>query len=438
MEFLRQAPELDAEDLSAVTQRVAAMLGDIRDRGEAAVRQYSRELDDWDPDDFRVPDRDLETAAERIAPELREAIDFAQEQVRNFATLQRETLLDLEVETRPGVVLGHRHLPVESVGCYVPGGRYSLIASSYMSVIPARVAGVERVVVATPARGGEVHPGLLYSARQAGADAVYAVGGAQALAAMAFGAFPGLEPVDMIVGPGNRYVVEAKRQLFGEVGIDLLAGPTEIGIIADDTADPYIIACDLVGQAEHDPFSRAVLITTSRDVGEAVIAQMDDHLSAVSTEAVARECWTNGGEVILVDDEEELIAVCDQYALEHVEVLVREPQRLLDRLRHYGSLFIGEEATVAYGDKVSGPNHILPTLRAARFTGGLWVGKFLKTVTFQSMTRDASVEMARYCDIEATAEGMVAHARTATVRIDRYGGAAEGAAAQEQQATRPT
>ena len=428
MEFLRQAPQRDPEDLSAVTRRVADILAAIRQRGEAAVREYSRQFDAWDPDDFRVSDKEIETAHERIAPELREAIDFAQEQVRTFARLQRETLHDLEVETRPGVVLGHRHLPVESVGCYVPGGRYSLIASSYMSVIPARVAGVERVIVATPAREGEVHPGLLYSAREAGADAVYAVGGAQALAAMAFGALPGLDPVDMIVGPGNRYVVEAKRQLFGDVGIDLLAGPTEIGIIADDTADPYIVACDLVGQAEHDPFSRAVLITTSREVGEAVIAQMDDHLAAVSTEAVARECWNNGGEVILVDDEDELVAVSDDYALEHVEVLLRDPRRFLDRLRHYGSLFIGEEATVAYGDKVSGPNHILPTLRAARFTGGLWVGKFLKTVTFQSMDREASVEMARHCDIEARAEGMVAHARTATVRIDRYGAEAHGVA----------
>lgn len=428
MEFLRQAPPRPAEDAPEVTQRVAGMIADIRARGEDAVRAYSRELDSWDPDDFRVSDDDIAAAESRIPAELREAIDFAQDQVRNFAQLQRDTMLDLEVETRPGVVLGHRHVPVGSVGAYVPGGRYALIASSYMSVIPARVAGVDSVVVATPARDGQVHPGLLYSALRAGADAVYAIGGAQAIAAMAVGALPGLDPVDMIVGPGNRYVVEAKRQLFGEVGIDLLAGPTEIGIVADETADPYIVACDLVGQAEHDPYSRAVLITTSREVGDAVIAQMDDHLAAVSTEAVARECWENGGEVILVEDEDELVKVSDDYALEHIEVLMRDPQRMIDRLRHYGSLFLGEEATVAYGDKVSGPNHILPTLRAGRFTGGLWVGKFLKTVTFQHMTPEASVEMGRYCDIEAMAEGMVAHARTATVRIDRYAG--HGAAEQ--------
>lgn len=420
MEYLRQAPAPSAADHEAVVATVRRILGDVRQHGEVAVRKYSAEIDDWSPESFRIPDELLETAHQHISPQLRDAIDFAQEQVRGFAQLQRDTLLDLEVETRPGVILGHRHIPVDSVGAYVPGGRYSLIASSYMSVIPAKVAGVRRVVVATPARDGAVHPGLLYSAREAGADAVYAIGGAHALAAMAYGALEGLDAVDMVVGPGNQYVVEAKRQLFGEVGIDLLAGPTEIGIIADDTADPFIVACDLVGQAEHDPHSRAVLITTSRELGDAVIAQMDDHLAAISTEDVARQCWENGGEVVLVADEDELVAVCDDYALEHIEVLTRDPQRMIARLRHYGSLFVGEETTVAYGDKVSGPNHILPTLRAARFTGGLWVGKFLKTVTYQHMNRDASVEMARHCDVEATAEGMVAHARTATVRIERY------------------
>lgn len=421
MEYLKRAPERSESDQREVIDAVASMLADIRERGEAAVRELSQRLDDWSPESFRVPDREIETAHEHIAPELREAIDFAQDQVRGFARLQRETLLDLEVETRPGAVLGHRHLPVDSVGAYVPGGRYSLIASSYMSVIPAKVAGVPRVVVSTPARGGNIHPGLLYSAREAGADAVYSVGGAQALAAMAYGALDGLAAVDMIVGPGNRYVVEAKRQLFGHVGIDLLAGPTEIGIVADDTADPFIVACDLVGQAEHDPYSRAVLMTTSRELGQAVIDTIDDHLTAVATEEVARQCWDNGGEVILVRDEEELIDVSDDYALEHIEVLMRDPERMIDRLAHYGSLFVGEETTVAYGDKVSGTNHILPTLRAARFTGGLWVGKFLKTVTFQHMDRAASLEMARHCDVEATAEGMVAHARTASVRIERYG-----------------
>lgn len=400
------------------------MLADIRQEGGVAVRRYAQELDGHAPASFLVPQDELTTSGDRVDPEVRDAIDFAIDQVRNFAQLQRETLTDLEVETRPGVVLGHRHLPVRSVGCYVPGGRYSLIASAYMSVVPARVAGVERVVVCTPpTRSGAVNPGLLYAATRAGADAVYALGGVQALGAMAYGVLPELEPVDMIVGPGNQYVVEAKRQLFGQVGIDLLAGPTEIGILADDTADPFLVAADLVGQAEHDPLSRPVLITTSERVGQAVIDQIDKHLRAVATEDVARASWEHGGEVIVVDDLDELVAVNDQYALEHVEVHVAESRKMIDRLREYGSLFVGEEATVAYGDKVSGPNHILPTHRAARFTGGLWVGKFLKTVTFQHMDEPASVEMARHCEVEANAEGMFAHARTASVRLDRYRGA---------------
>jgi sulfopropanediol 3-dehydrogenase len=420
VEYLKQASPPSDADRAEISRYVAEMLTDLRARGQAAVRDYSRDLDGWDPPAFRVPDEEIDRAGDELSDELKEAIAFAQEQVRNFAEAQRGTLTDLEVETRRGVVLGHRHIPVESVGCYVPGGLYTLIASSYMSVIPARVAGVDRVVVCTPPRDGRVPPGVLYSARMAGADAVYAVGGVQALAAMAYGLLPGMEPVDMLVGPGNKFVVEAKRQLFGQVGIDLLAGPTEIGVIADGSADPFMVACDLVGQAEHDPHSRAILITTSRAVGEAVIEQMDDHLRAVSTEPVARRCWENGGEVILVDDEDELIRVCDDYAIEHVEVLVREPKRMIRLLRHYGSLFVGEEATVAYGDKVSGPNHILPTLRAARFTGGLWVGKFLKTVTYQYMDKEGSSEMARHCEVEALAEGMVAHARTASVRLQRY------------------
>jgi sulfopropanediol 3-dehydrogenase len=246
---------------------------------------------------------------------------------------------------------------------------------------------------------------------------------------MAYGALPGLEPVDMLVGPGNKYVVEGKRQLFGLVGVDLLAGPTEIGIIADESADPFLVAADLVGQAEHDPNSRAILMTTSRELAEAVIGQMDDHLRAISTEPVARQCWENGGEVILVADEEELVAVCDDYAIEHIEVLVRDPQRMIGRLKSYGSLFVGEETTVAYGDKVSGPNHILPTLRAARFTGGLWVGKYLRTVTYQHMDRPASVEMAGHCEVESLAEGMVSHARTAQIRAERWAEAEAGVGA---------
>lgn len=420
MQYMKRAPEVTSADRAAVTDRVRDMLDDIRGNGEEAIRRYSAELDDWSPESFLVSEEEIDRALLEVGDDLRASIAFAQEQVRNFARLQRETLHDLEVETRPGVVLGHRHIPVERVGAYVPGGRYSLIASSFMSVIPAKVAGVEHVAVCTPPMRGRVQPALLHAAHEAGADQIYAVGGVQALAAMAFGSLPGLQPVDMLVGPGNQFVVEAKRQLFGQVGVDLLAGPTEIGIIADESADPFMVACDLVGQAEHDPHSRAILITTSRELGDAVIGQMDEHLRAIATEDVARACWENGGEVILVDDEQEMVHVCDDYAIEHVEVLVRDPKRMMPILRHYGSLFVGEEATVAYGDKVSGPNHILPTLRAARFTGGLWVGKFLKTVTFQYMDEGGSLDMAGHCAEISEAEGMVAHARTATVRAERY------------------
>ncbi len=421
MEHLKRPAVTDQVlDTRVVAETVTGIIDDVRERGMEAVRVYAEKFDGYAPEDLRVPRDEIEKAASRIDDDLKRAIHFAHDQVRRFAELQRETIQDLEVETEPGVVLGHRNVPVDRVGAYVPGGRYSLIASSYMSIIPARVAGVKEVHVCTPPRNGEIHPGLLYSADLAGADTIHALGGVQALAALAFGVLPDVGPVDFLAGPGNRFVVEAKRQLFGEVGIDLLAGPTEIGIVADETADPFIVACDLVGQAEHDPHSRAILITTSRKLAEEVIAQMDDHLSAVSTEDVARQCWENGGEVIVVDDEDEMVAVSDEYAIEHVEVLVRDPERFIDRLTHYGSLFVGEEATVAYGDKVSGPNHILPTHRAARFTGGLWVGKFLKTVTYQRMDRAGSRLMAQHCEVESLAEGMVAHARTARVRLDRY------------------
>lgn len=425
MKFLKRATNSWTGEGDTVPERVRAMLRAVRSEGEPAVRRFARELDGFEPVDFRVSDQELAASEAKISDDLREAIDFAIDQVRGFAELQRGTMSDLQVETRPGVVLGHRHVPVASVGAYVPGGRYSLIASAYMSVVPAKVAGVERVVVSTPLREGQIHPGLLYAAKRAGADAVYGLGGVQALAAMAYGAVAGLEPVDMIVGPGNQYVVEAKRQLFGHVGIDLLAGPTEIGVIADDSADASIVACDLVGQAEHDPLSRAILITTSEGLGQAVLEQMDRHLRAIPTEEVARQCWESGGEIVIVADEDELVELCDRYALEHVEVMVREPKRMIETLSVHGSLFVGEEATVAYGDKVSGPNHILPTRRSARFTGGLWVGKFLRTVTYQYMDRLGSMEMARYCATEATAEGMYGHARTATIRLSAYGSEGE-------------
>jgi sulfopropanediol 3-dehydrogenase len=395
MRQLKEPAPGRTEDLADVSARVASLLADIRERGEAAVREFSTTFDGWNPEDFRVPEAEMIAAADALDEPLKRTLEFAVEQVRGFAEHQRATLHDLEIETLPGLVLGHRHVPVVSVGAYVPGGRYTLIASTYMNVVPARVAGVERVVVCTPPKDGRVDPAVLYAARLAGADAVYALGGVQAIGAMAYGVLPGLDGVDMVVGPGNAYVVEAKRQVFGRVGIDLLAGPTEIGVLADDTADPDLVASH---------------------AARAVLDRMDHHLRAVSTEEVARAAWESGGEVVVVADEDELAAVSDEYALEHVEVHLRDPHRMIGRLRNYGSLFVGPETTVAYGDKVAGPNHVLPTLGAARFTGGQWVGKYLKTLTYQHATPDASRLLADHCETESLAEGMVAHARTATVR----------------------
>lgn len=421
MEYLKRAQSVSEEDTSKLTAQVLETLRDIRETGENGVRKYSEKFDEWSPESFRVSEDEIAAAEDEVPEDLKESLQFAQEQVRNFARAQRETMRDLEIESRPGVVLGHKHMPVGSVGAYVPGGRYTLMASSYMTVIPAKVAGVERVVVCTPPSGGRVPPAMLYSARLAGADEIYALGGIQALAAMAYGSLPDLEPVDMLVGAGNKYVTEAKRQLFGRVGIDLLAGPTEVSVLADETADPYLVAADLVGQAEHDPNSRPILISSSRQLARAVLDQMDEHIEAVSTRDVVRECWKNGGEVIVVEDEEEMVSVSDDYAIEHVQVMVRDPKRMVGRLSNYGSLFVGEEIPVAYGDKVSGPNHVLPTLEAAKYTGGLWVGKYLKTCTYQYATEEASAELAHHCEVEALGEGMVAHARSATVRRERYG-----------------
>src|SRR5487761_572558 len=420
LEYLKRAEQRPEEDLSSVRTLVSEILDRVKKEGEKAVRYYSERFDKWNPASFRVTKEEIADAEKKVPEGLKKDIHFLHEQVENFAKEQKKTLIDFEKETTPGVFLGQKYLPIQSLGVYVPGGRYALIASSQMSIVPAKVAGVERIVACVPGKNAVLNPAVVYAIHVAGADEIFSMGGAQAIAAMTFGLGEALKPVDMIAGPGNKFVLEAKRQVFGRVGIDLLAGPTEIGIIADDTADPFLVCCDLVGQAEHDPQSRAVLITSSLDLGTAVVKGIEEHLQSISTQEVARSCWVHGGEVILVENEDELIRVADEYALEHVEVHVRDPLRLIERLRDYGALFVGEETTVAYGDKVSGTNHILPTHRAARFTGGLWVGKFLKTVTFQYMGANESLEMARHCEVEATAEGMVAHARTARVRLERY------------------
>jgi sulfopropanediol 3-dehydrogenase len=416
---LKQVPPREPQANEAVRATVSEMLSTIEREGEAAIRRYSAELDGWSPDSFLV-DRDTALAAgDQLDDELKQHIAFAQEQIRGFATHQRATLRDLEVETLPGVVLGHRHVPVQAVGAYVPGGRYPMLASSFMTVIVPKVAGVERVVAcAPPQRDQGIHPAMLYAMATSGADQILALGGVQALAAMALG-IAEVDPVDMVVGAGNVYVAEAKRQLFGRVGIDILAGPTEILVLADETADPELIAADLLGQAEHGPTSEAVLITTSREVGEAALAAVEKLLETWPTAEVARQSWNARGAIIVADDEAEAIAISDAYAPEHLEVQVREEDlpRWHDSLRNYGSLFLGREATVVYGDKAVGTNHVLPTDRAARYTGGLWVGKFLKTLTYQRITSAGSQLVAPAAAAISDAERFAGHAITARMRI---------------------
>ncbi|MCW2994886.1 MAG: hisD [Conexibacter sp.] len=420
-QYLKNAPLYSAQVTEQVQQTVAEMLGRIEREGVDAIRHYSRELDGWDPDSFLV-DRDTALAAgEQLDDELREHIAFAQEQVRGFAQAQRATLQDLEVETLPGVTLGHRHIPVQTVGSYVPGGRYPMLASSFMTVIVPKVAGVDRVVAcAPPQRDKGIHPAMSYAMATSGADAILALGGVQAMAALALG-IEGLPPADIIVGAGNAYVAEAKRRLFGEVGIDLLAGPTEIAIIADATADPVIVAADLLGQAEHGPTSPCVLFTTSEELGKAVIEAVGELLLTWPTAAVAGAAWEAHGSVVLADDLDEAIALSDAMAPEHLEVQVAEDRldHCLDTLRNYGSLFLGEQATVAYGDKGVGTNHVLPTMGAAKYTGGLWVGKFLKTCTYQRLTDEGTRRIAPTIAAISSAEHLEGHALTATMRLDR-------------------
>ena len=413
----RRAPGVDDE----VKRTVEEMILRIEREGIEAVRNLSRTLDDWDPPSFRVDREEIEAATSQVSPELRDHIAFAQEQVRGFAERQRETLSDLEVETQPGVVLGHRHIPVGAVGAYVPGGRYPMLASSFMTVLVAKVAGVERVVAcAPPWQGMGIHPAMLHAISTAGADEIICLGGVQALASMAFGVGD-LEPVDMLVGAGNAYVAEAKRQLFGRVGIDLLAGPTEILVIADATADAELVAVDMLGQAEHGPTSPAILISTSGELAKRVMSEVDRLLESPSTADVAGQAWRAHGTVAVVESRDEAIRLADEYAPEHLEVQVDEAEldTYLGRLRNYGSLFLGREATVAYGDKAVGTNHVLPTARAARYTGGLWVGKFLKTVTYQRLTAEGTRRVAPAVAAICDAELFAGHALTARIRLDR-------------------
>jgi sulfopropanediol 3-dehydrogenase len=419
-EYLKRAEPAGAAG-DEVRRTVSEMLLEIERRGGAAVREYSRRLDGWDPPSFRVTEEDARAAEAAVPDELREQIAFAQAQVRTFATHQRATLHDLELETLPGVVLGHRHVPVDAVGSYVPGGRYPMLASAFMTVVVPKVAGVRRVVACAPPREGRgIHPAQLHAMASSGADEIVCLGGVQALAALAYG-IDDLEPVDMIVGAGNAYVAEAKRQLFGRVGIDLLAGPTEILVLADATADPTLVAADLLGQAEHGPSSPAVLVSTSRRLAEDAGDEVENLLATWPTAEVAGEAWRRCGEIVVAAGRDEAIEVANRYAFEHVEVHAaeRELDAYLGGLRNYGSLFLGPDATVAYGDKAIGTNHVLPTAGAARYSGGLWVGKFLKTLTYQRLTAEGTRAVAPAAEAISRAESLDGHALTARMRLDR-------------------
>jgi sulfopropanediol 3-dehydrogenase len=416
---LKKAEPPERSEIQRVRDTVSEILLAVEREGTAAVRRYSERLDGWNPPSFRVSADEIARAEAEVDDELREHIAFAQAQVRTFAELQRATLGDFEQETLPGVTLGQRNIPVNAVGSYSPGGRYPMLASSIMTVVVPKVAGVRRIVACAPPRRGDgIHAPQLYAMVSSGADEVIALGGVQAMAAMAYG-IDELEPVDMVVGAGNAYVAEAKRQLFGVVGIDLLAGPTEILVIADETADPRLVAADLLGQAEHGPNSPAILVTDSEDLGNAVIAEVDRWLETTwPTAEVAGQAWRDLGEVVVCEDAEEMARVSDEYAPEHLEVQTSDPDWFLDRLTNYGSLFLGPHATVAYADKAIGTNHVLPTQRAARYTGGLWVGKFIRTVTYQRVTAAGSQLVAPAAAAICDAEFMLGHALTARLRLE--------------------
>jgi len=401
---------------------VSSVISDIRERGDDAVVLYSEKFDSWSPSSFRLSEADIDQAIQRLPRQVLEDITFVQSQVRRMAQAQKESLHDFEIETLPGVFLGQKNVPVTSSGAYVPGGRFPLLASAHMTIVTAKVAGVERVVAMTPPINGQVPNATVAAMHLAGADEIYLLGGVQAIAAMAIGT-QSIEPVDLIAGPGNAFVAEAKKQLFGEVGIDLFAGPTEVLIVADHHADPLIVAVDLLSQAEHGPDSPAVLITTSDTVARRTIAHIDRLLPTMPTKDYAQPAWENHGQVHLVDSLDNAYILADSFASEHVQVLTENPREALTAMRHYGALFLGEQTCVSYGDKSIGTNHVLPTKGAARYTGGLWVGKYLRTVTYQEVrNRDTSAEIGRLTGRAARVENFEGHARSGDVRAWKYGG----------------
>jgi sulfopropanediol 3-dehydrogenase len=412
--------EIAEKQDAQVRSVVEDVLGQIEERGDAAVREYSEKFDKWSPDTFRLSREQIDACYTALDEQVIKDIEFAQQQVGNFARIQRASMKDVEEETLPGVVLGHKHIPMNSVGCYVPGGKYPLVASAHMSVVTAKVAGVKRVIACAPPFKGEPHPAIVVAMDMAGADEIYCMGGVQAVGAMAIGTET-IAPVDMIVGPGNAFVAEAKRQLFGRVGIDLFAGPTETLIIADDSVDGELCAADLLGQAEHGPNSPAVLLTNSEQLAKDTMAEVERQLTVLSTAEVAGQAWAEYGQVILCDSYEEMVEVANELASEHVQVMTKDPNYFLENMTNYGALFLGPETNVSYGDKVIGTNHTLPTKKAARYTGGLWVGKFLKTCTYQRITQQASVMVGEYCSRLCAVEGFAGHKEQADIRVRRYG-----------------
>ncbi len=399
---------------------VEDMLNDISEKGDAAVRELSARLDKWSPEIFKLSEEQVKTIIMGLPKQVLDDIRFAQTQIRNFAQKQREAILDIEVETLPGVFLGHKNIPVNSVGCYVPGGRYPMVASAHMSVLTAKVAGVKRVIACTPPINGEIPAATVAAMSMAGADEIYILGGVQAVAMMALGTET-VTGVDMLVGPGNAYVAEAKRQLYGKVGIDLFAGPTETLVIADDTCDAETCATDLLGQAEHGPTSPTILLTTSEALAYATIKEIEKQLQTLPTADIASVSWKDYGQVILVDTEDELIKEADIIASEHVQVMTANPRKFLEKMTNYGGLFLGQRTNVAFGDKVIGTNHTLPTKESARYTGGLWVGKFLKTCTYQEIkTDEASAMIGEYCSRLCAIENFSAHKAQADLRVKRY------------------
>lgn len=420
--YLKTGKDVDeaAQDDAKVRVVVEGVLKDISDNGDTAVRSYSEKFDDWSPESYRLSQAEIDACYAALPKSVIDDIEFAQTQVRNFAQIQRDSLKDVEVETLPGVVLGHKNVPVNSVGCYVPGGKYPLVASAHMSVVTAKVAGVKRVIAAAPPFNGAPHPAIVVAMDMAGADEIYSLGGVQAIGAMALGT-QSIAAVDMIVGPGNAFVAEAKRQLFGRVGIDLFAGPTETLVIADDTVDGELCAADLLGQAEHGPNSPAILLTNSQQLAEATMKEVERQLTVLPTAEVAGAAWRDYGQVIVCDSEEEMVTVADDIASEHVQVMTKDPDYFLNNMSNFGALFLGPETNVAYGDKVIGTNHTLPTKKASRYTGGLWVGKFIKTCTYQRVTPAASAMVGEYCSRLCAVEGFMGHKEQADIRVRRYG-----------------